>query len=101
MFPSSFDIILPDFFKNIPSRISIKFNAWTSKAYDPYLAITAHYINAPSHQPLDWELKSKLLGFEELLGSHTGANMASKMVEVLEKYDIRNKVSFIFGFIGI
>jgi len=24
-------------------------------------------------------------GFEELLGSHTGANMASKMVEVLDK----------------
>jgi len=84
----------------VPSRILITFDAWTSKAYNPYLEITAHYINAPSHQPLDWELKSKLLGFEELLGSHTGANMDGKMVEVLDKYDIRNKVSFIFGFIG-
>jgi len=92
---------LPNFFKNVPSRISITFDTWKSKTYDPYLAITAHYISAPSHHPLDWELKSKLLGFEELLGSHTGANMASKMVEVLGKYAIRNKVSFIFGFIGI
>jgi hypothetical protein len=82
----------------VPSRISITFDAWTSKAYDPYLAITAHYIDAPSDQPLEWELKSKLLGFEELQGSHTGANVAVKIVEVLDQYDIRNKASFMSGF---
>ena len=36
---------------------------------------------------------SKLLGFEELQGSHTGANIAVRIVEVLDQYDIRNKVS--------
>jgi len=85
MFPSLFEnIYLPDFFKNVPCRILITFNAWTSKAYAPYLAITTHYIDAPSDQLLDWELKSKLLGFKELQGSHTGANIAGKMVEVLD-----------------
>jgi hypothetical protein len=86
------------FFKNMPSQILITFNAWTSKAYDPYLAITAHYINAPSDQPLEWELKSKLLGFEGLQGSHTGANVTVKIVEVLDQYNIRNKASFMSGF---
>jgi hypothetical protein len=85
------------FFKNIPSKISITFDAWTSKAYDPYLAITAHYIDALSDQPLEWELKSKLIGFEELQGSHSGANIAVKVIEVLDQYDIRNKVSFASG----
>jgi hypothetical protein len=81
----------------VPSRVSITFDAWTSKAYDPYLAITAHYIDAPSDQPLEWELKSKLLGFEELQGSHTGANVAVKIIEVLDQYDIRDKASFMFS----
>jgi hypothetical protein len=85
-------------FKNIPSRISITFDAWTSKAYDPYLAITAHYIDVPLDQPLEWELKSKLLGFEELQGSHTGANVAVKIVEALDQYDIRKKVSLMSSF---
>jgi hypothetical protein len=85
-------------FKNIPSKFSITFDAWTSKAYDPYLAITAHYINASPDQPLEWELKSKLLGFEELQGSYSGANVAVKIVEVLDQYNIRDKVSFISGF---
>jgi hypothetical protein len=40
------------------------FDVWMSKAYDPYLAITAHYIDTLSDQPLEWELKSKLIGFE-------------------------------------
>jgi hypothetical protein len=62
------------------------------------LAITAHYIDAPSDQPLEWELKSKLLGFKELQGSHTSVNVAVKIVEVLDQYDIRNKASFMSGF---
>jgi len=37
---------------------------------------------------MEWELKSKLLGFEELKGSHSGANVAVKIVEVLDQYGI-------------
>ena len=59
--------------------------------------ITAHYVNVPSDQPLEWELKSKLLDFKELQGSYNGANVAIKIIEVLDQYDIRNKVSFMFS----
>ena len=60
--------------------------------YDPYLAITAHYIEAPTDQPTDWSLKSKLIDFKGLKGSHSGANIAAKIVEVLDQYEIQDKV---------
>jgi len=102
MFLSSFEhIYLPDFFfSNVQGKFSISFDAWTSKPYHPYLAITTNYIDVPSDQPSEWELKSKLMGFKELQGSHSGANIAVDIVEVLDKYNIRNKVSLMFGFIG-
>ncbi|KAI0706220.1 hypothetical protein BC835DRAFT_1218683, partial [Cytidiella melzeri] len=35
--------------KNLPGQISITFDAWTSGSMDPYLSVTAHYIdNLPS-----------------------------------------------------
>jgi hypothetical protein len=58
------------------------------------LAITAHYIDVPSDKSLEWELKRKLLGFKKLQGSHTSANVVVKIIEVLNQYDIRPKVSF-------
>jgi hypothetical protein len=58
----------------------------------------AHYIDAPVDKPSEWELKSKVLGFEELQGRHSGANIAAKVVEVLDQYEIRDKASsFICG----
>ena len=60
--------------------------------YDLYLAITAHYTDAPADQSMDWSLKSKLIGFEELKGSHSGAKIVAKIVEVLDQYEIRDKV---------
>jgi hypothetical protein len=48
--------------------MSITFDAWTSKAYDPYLAITVHYIDSLADQPDKWQLKSKILAFQELPG---------------------------------
>jgi hypothetical protein len=63
-----------------------------SNSYDPYLGITAHYIDSPKDQPYEWQLKSKILGFEELQGRHSGENMASTISEVLDTYEIKEKV---------
>jgi hypothetical protein len=71
-------------------------DSWTSSAYDPYLAITAHYIDSPPHKPNDWSLKTDLLGFTEIDGNHGGANQASIMLRVIDRYDIRDKVSRAF-----
>uniref|UniRef100_A0A8H7XSR6 Uncharacterized protein n=1 Tax=Psilocybe cubensis TaxID=181762 RepID=A0A8H7XSR6_PSICU len=58
-------------FKTISSQILITFDAWTSNLLD---------------KPLDWELKSCVLGFEEIKGNHGGANIA-----VFDRFDIQNK----------
>lgn len=73
--------------------MSITFDAWTSKAYDPYLAITVHYIDSPADQHDEWQLKSKILAFQELPGRHNGENLAATLAEALNRYDIQDKVS--------
>ena len=36
-----------------------------------------YYINALAKNPSEWELKSKILGFMEIEGNHSGANTAT------------------------
>lgn len=72
--------------------MSVTFDAWVSKAYDPYLAITVHYIHASPEKPNDWELKTDVLGFTELEGNHSGANIASIILKVFNRYGIQDKV---------
>jgi len=84
---------LTEWLQTILGKISITFDAWTSKSYDPYLAITAHYIDSQKGDPYEWQLKSKILGFEELLGRHSGENMATTISNVLDTYDMVNNYS--------
>ena len=74
--------------------MSITFDAWTSKAYDPYLTITVHYIDSLADQPDEWQLKSKVLAFQELPGRHNGENLATTLNEIINRYDIQDKVSY-------
>jgi hypothetical protein len=59
---------------------------------DPYLPITAHYIDSTNGSD-KWELKSELLRFTEIEGNHGGANIASVILCVIDRYDIRDKVN--------
>lgn len=78
--------------KKIPSKISFTFDAWTSAPGDPYISLTAHYIDAPADCPNKWELKSKQLIFQEIQGRHTGKNMGEILGRTLDRYELRNKV---------
>jgi hypothetical protein len=51
-----------------------------------YLGIMAHWITA------DWELRSELLGFSELEGSHSGENIGHELHDLLQKFRTRDKV---------
>jgi hypothetical protein len=59
--------------------------------------VTAHYIDNSPDEPLRWELKSRLLGFEEIKGNHGGANIAATILAILDQYGIRNKVRNYFS----
>jgi len=79
--------------KNLPCKVSLTFEAWTSKPGDPYLSITGHYIDAPADCPNDWVLKTEQLSFEEIKGRHTGKNMAEILSCTVDRYQIHGKVS--------
>jgi hypothetical protein len=78
--------------KNVPSKISFTFDAWTSALGDPYLSLTAHFIAAPIDRPNAWELKTDQLIFQEIQGRHTGTNMGNILSCALDRYDLRGKV---------
>jgi len=44
----------------------------------------------------DFEMTEIWLSFRELLGSHTGDNICSMFLDVLHKYNLRNKVMLIY-----
>lgn len=62
---------------------------WTQGRSKSFLGVTVHWIDKE-----DWELKSVLICFEELLGSHTGAKLAKAFHAVLEDFKIVSKSFF-------
>ncbi|KAG6862894.1 hypothetical protein C0991_009620, partial [Blastosporella zonata] len=67
------------------------FNGWTSKPYDPYFAVTAHYIDAPAKTPNNWKLCAELIGYTPIKGNHGGSNTAATILKVIDHYNIHSK----------
>jgi len=67
-------------------RISLAANTWTSPNKLPFLAIVAYWISD------SWQMEEVLIGFEEIKGSHTGANMAEIINGILAKYGIQDRI---------
>ena len=53
----------------------------------------AHYIALPEGQANNWELRSKVLGYTDIEGNHSGANTAAVILQVVDQYGIRQKAS--------
>ncbi|KAJ8457093.1 hypothetical protein ONZ45_g18454 [Pleurotus djamor] len=80
--------------KDLPSKVSFTFDAWTSEPGDPFLLVTGHYITAPPDSPNDWSLKAEQLAFKPITGNHSGKNVGSILVRVIDQYEIREKVGW-------
>jgi hypothetical protein len=74
--------------KRIPSKISFMFDAWMSALGDPYLSLTAHFIDAPANSLT----KSDQLICQEIEGWHMGKNMSDILSSALDKYGLCGKV---------
>jgi hypothetical protein len=59
---------------------------WTSGTGDPYISITAHYVDSPTEQPHEWTLKAEQLAFAPFEGNHSGLNMSNIVVETVKHY---------------
>ena len=87
----------PNFhYKGVEGEISFTFDTWTSDPGHNFLSVTAHYIDSPKDQPDQWMLRDIQLAFAPLEGHHTGANIASVLEGVLERYGICEKICNIF-----
>lgn len=67
-------------------KVSITFDCWTSPNVHGYLCITAHYINK------DWELKSPVLAFDVIHGSHTAEALKKHMLECFRKWELMQRI---------
>jgi len=70
---------------------------WSTKAWYPYLAITTHWIHREKATN-GLQLRSTLITFHRLQGSHNGARLARIALHLLDQVGITVKVhlSFIF-----
>lgn len=55
------------------------------------MAVTAHFLKQLPHTG-DLSLETRLIAFRILQGSHTGANMATEFLKILQEMDCAHKV---------
>ena len=70
---------------NVPGRISLTLDAWTSVAQEGYLGITAHWVTS------DFVLNRVLLDFCEAPAEHSGENLKNEVLAILNEYGIAHK----------
>jgi len=72
---------------NIMSKFSLTTDIWTSSYnHIAFLGITMHYINN------NWEVKKCLLDFIPIEGSHSENLILTKLIELLQEFNISNRV---------
>jgi len=67
-------------------KISLAADTWTLPNKLVFLAIVAYWISD------SWQMEEVLIAFEEIRGSHTGANMAGIINDVLARYRIQDRI---------
>lgn len=68
--------------------VSLTTDCWTSCANDPYISLTAHYIN------MSWHLKSCCLNCQSMMVNHTGENIADVIANMLKDWNIKEVVAY-------
>ena len=68
------------------SCLSIALDCWTSPFSQAFMAITGYFLDK------EWNYCEVLLGFEHLLGSHTGAHLSETVIRILREHSIEDRV---------
>src|SRR5438132_9802173 len=77
-------------------RISLTTDIWSDPNMQPFLACTAHWI-VKGQGSSALKLKATLIAFHHLPGSHTGVNIATTLLDLLDHAGITDKVSIVHG----
>jgi hypothetical protein len=81
-------------------KISFTMDTWSDPDRKSYMAVTAHWIERQSlqtshilQQQQRINLRVDLLGFVNVSGVHSGGNLATVLLFILDRFQIANKVS--------
>jgi len=74
--------LLAEKVKLLDSGISFTFDTGTSRAFDPYLTVTGHWIGT------NWILHKQVLAFWEIAGDHSGDNTSALLIDILSEYGL-------------
>lgn len=72
--------------KELDANISLSLDMWTSSNGHAFLAIVMHWINN------DWKLEELFIDFRELVGVHSGENLAHAVYDTLNTYGLKGRV---------
>ena len=67
-------------------KISIALDCWTSPFQQAFMAVTDYFLNK------DWNYWELLLRFKPLYGTHLGINLSAVLFQLLQKYNLTNRV---------
>ncbi|KAL6509187.1 hypothetical protein OROGR_022497 [Orobanche gracilis] len=77
---------LKEVLRNVPGRICLTTDMWTSIQTLGYMCLTAHYVDS------SWTLHSKVISFLHLESGHSGYEMYSAILRLLQEWGIENKI---------
>jgi hypothetical protein len=72
---------LKKFFKDSCQRVCLTTDCWTSQVQDPYMTITASFIDA------NWKLHKKVIGFFKIKG-HKGEDIGNNLIKCLDDWGL-------------
>ena len=68
---------------------------WTDLNKIPYIAVTAHWLEQVSLQQQKVNLRTDLIGFVHVPGTHTGERLAEVFLWVIDRLKLDKKVRFL------
>ncbi|CAB5364726.1 unnamed protein product [Rhizophagus irregularis] len=77
---------IKDILQMVPGKISFTTDIWTSPSTKSFLSLTAHFIDK------EWKLRSVIVDFIQMYGSHTGENIKNTFISGLENLSIEDKL---------
>jgi hypothetical protein len=68
------------------SCVCLTSDIWSCNAKELYISVVVHFVTT------DWELEKRIIGFRLIDCSHSGVNIAERILLVLAEYDLTSKV---------
>nr|CAD41700.2 OSJNBa0010D21.2 [Oryza sativa Japonica Group] len=77
---------LKELFSTCTFSVSVTSDIWSSRAREDYLSVVVHFVDD------DWQLQKRVLGLRLIDVSHTGENIAERIREVINEFNLADKI---------